>query len=75
MSTQKEKSESNQKKLIFNVSRIFQTLRHVLKELHIKVFLDIPIVRFHNGKIHLVRATLPNVEITRRSKSCRKGNC
>ena len=40
-----------------------------------KVFPDIPVVGFRNGKslkIHLVRAKLPNLEIKERSESCRK---
>ena len=59
----------------------------MLQELHIplapdqehkNIFLDIPIVRFRNGKNlnnHLVRAKLQNVEITGMSKSCGKRNC
>ena len=45
---------------------------------HKKVFQDIPVVEFHNGKSlkdHLVRAKLSNVELTGRSKSCGKENC
>ena len=45
---------------------------------HKKVFQDIPIAWFHSGKSlknHLVRAKLPNVEITWRSESCGKRNC
>ena len=43
-----------------------------------KVFQYIPVVSFRNAislKDHLVRAELPNVEITGRSESCGKGNC
>ena len=55
---------------------VFQNVRNILQELHIpltpdqthkKVFQDIPVVGFLNGKSlkdHLVRAKLPNVEIT-----------
>ena len=45
---------------------------------HKKDVHDISVVGFHNGKSlkdHLIRAKLPNVEITRRSESCEKGNC
>ena len=83
------KSESNQKKLTFNVTyySVFQNVRNILQELHLlltpdqkhkKVFQDIPVVVFRKGKIlkdHLIRAKLPNVEITGRSESWGKGNC
>ena len=86
---EKVKSESNQKKLTFNITYypVFQNVRNMLQELHIlltpdqehkKVFQDIPVVGFRNGKSlkdHLVRAKLPNVEIAGRSESCGKGNC
>ena len=45
---------------------------------HKKVFQDVPVVGFRNGKSlkdHLIRAKLPNVEIIERSGSCREGNC
>ena len=83
------KSESNQSKLTFNITNylVFQNVRNILQELHIlltpgeehkKVFQDIHVVGFRNGKSlkdHLVRAKLPNVETTGRSESCGKGNC
>ena len=86
---EKVKSESNQKKLTFNITYypVFQNVRNILQELHIlltpdqehkKVFQGIPVVGFRNGKSlkdHLVRAKLPNVEIAARSESCGKGNC
>ena len=43
-----------------------------------KAFQDIPVAGFCNGKSvkdHLIRAKLPNVEITGRSESCGKVNC
>ena len=40
-----------------------------------KVFQDIPHVKFCNGKSLKDRAILPNVEITGRSESCGKENC
>ena len=64
-----------------------QSARNILHELHIlltpekvhkKVFQNIPVVGCQKGKSlkdHLVRAKLPNVEITERSESCGKGNC
>ena len=86
---EKVKSESNQDKLTFNITYypVFQNVRHIIQELHIlltpdkghkKVSQYIAIVGFCNGrslKYHLVRAKLPNVEITGRSESCGKRNC
>ena len=86
---EKVKSESNQDKLTFNITYypVFQNVRNILQELHIlltpdkehkKVFQDILVVGFRNGKRlkdHLARAKLPNVEITGRSESCGKENC
>ena len=85
---EKVKSESDQNKLILNITYypVFQNVRNILQELHVlltpdqehrKVFQDIAVVRFHNDKSlkdHLVRAKLPNVETTERSESCGKGN-
>ena len=85
----KVKSESDQKKMTFNITYylVFQNLRNIFEELHIlltpdqehkNVFQDIPVVGFRNGKSlkdHLFRAKLPNVEIAGRSESCGKGNC
>ena len=85
---EKVKSESNQEKLIFNITYypVFQNVRNIFQELHIlltpdqehkKVFQDIPVVGFRNGKSlkdHLVRAKLPNVEIPGRSGTCGKRN-
>ena len=83
---EKVKSESDQKKLTFNITYypVFQNVRNILQELHIlltpdqEVFQDIPVVGFRNGKSlkdHLVRVKLPNVEIAGRSESCGTGNC
>ena len=86
---EKVKSESDQNKLTFDINYypVFQNLRNILQELHIlltpdkehkKVLQDIPAIGFRNGKSlkdHLVRVKLPNVEITRKSESCGKGNC
>ena len=77
------KSEPDQNKLTFNITYypVFQNVRNILQELHIlltpdkehkKVFQDIPVAGFGNGKSlkdHLVRAKLPTVEITGRSES------
>ena len=79
------KNNTSYNKLIYYP--VFQNVRNILQELHIlltpdqelkKVFQDIPVVGFGNGKSlkdHLVRAKLPNVEIAGRSESCGKGNC
>ena len=81
-------SELDQKKLTFNITyySVFQNVRNILQESHIlpaldqeykKVFRDITVVGFCNGKIfkdHLVKAKLPNVEILERSKPCWKRN-
>ena len=86
---EKLKLESDQKKLPFYITYYlaFQNVRNILQELHIlltpdlehkKVFQDIPVVGFCNGKSlkdHLVRAKLPNVEKIGRSESCGTGNC
>ena len=72
--------------LTFNINYYpdIQNVINVLQELHLlltpdqkhrKVLQDISAVGFHNGKSlkdHLVRAKLPNVEITGRSKSSGK---
>ena len=82
------KSESDPNKLTFNITYypVFQKERHILQELHIllkpdkerkKVFQDIPVVGFRNGKSlkdHLVRVKLLNVKITGRSESYQKEN-
>ena len=80
------KSESDQKKLTFDITHypVFQNVRNILQEWHILLTpdkehkKDIPVAGFRNGKSlkdHLVRAKLPNVNITGRSESCGKGNC
>ena len=83
------KTESNQKKLTFNITYypVFQNVRNILQELHIllildqehkKVFQNIPVARFRKSKglkDNLVRAKIPNVEITGMPESCGKGNC
>ena len=78
----KVKSEFDQNKLTFSLTYypVFQYVTNILQELHIlltpdqdqhkKVFQDIPVVGFSNGKSlkdHLLRAELPDIEITGRS--------
>ena len=86
---EKVKSESDQKKLTSNITSypVFQNVRNILQELYIiltldqvhkKVFQDIPVVGFRNGKSlkdHLVRAKLSNVETIGRLESSGKGKC
>ena len=86
---EKVKPESDQSKLTFHITYypVFQNVRNILQELHIlltpdqgnkTVFQDVSVVGFCNGKSlknHLVRAKLPNVEITGKSEACGKGNC
>ena len=60
-----------QKKNVRNISQELHILLTPDKE-HKKVFQDIPVAGFGNGKSlkdHLVRAKLPTVEITGRSES------
>ena len=85
----KVKSKANQNKLTFINTHylVFQNVRNILQELrilltpdkeHKKVFQDILVVGFRNGKSlkdQLVRAKLLNAEITGRSESCGKGKC
>ena len=86
---EKVKSESDQKKLTFNITYypVFQNVRNILQELHIlltpdeehkKILQDIPVVGFRDGKSLkdcYFRVKLRNVEIPGRSESCGKGNC
>ena len=85
----KVKSKADQNKLTFinTYYLVFQNVRNILQELrilltpdkdHKKVFQDILVVGFRNGKSlkdQLVRAKLLNAEITGRSESCGKGKC
>ena len=79
---QKVKSESDQKKLTFNITYylVFQDARNILQELHIlltpdqehkTVFQDNAVVRFRNGK----SLKDPNLETKGRFESCGKENC
>ena len=79
-------SESN---LTFNITYYpaFQNIRSILEELqillapdkeHKKVFPEVPIVRFRNGKSlkdYLMRAALPKVDNAGGSEPCGKGTC
>ena len=77
--SQNLKSESDQNKLTFNTAYypVFQNILLTPGKEHKKVFEDIPVVGFRNGKSlkdDFVRTKLPNGEITGRSESCGKGN-
>ena len=78
--SQNLKSESDQNKLTFNTAYypVFQNILLTPGKEHKKVFEDIPVVGFRNGKSlkdDFVRTKLPNGEITGRYESCGKGNC
>ena len=84
MKRNKEKSQGNDSKLIFNVTYqpMFRHLKSQLKELHIilasdedhkKVFAEVPnlgLKKNKNFKSHLVRATLPDINEVGRCKPC-----
>ena len=71
----------------FTYYPVFQNSRNILQELylllapdkeHKKVFPDVPVVGFRNGKSlkdYLVRATLPKPNETGRSEPCGKKTC
>ena len=86
---EKEKTETSEPKLTFNITYypVFQNIRNILQKLHLllasdkehrKVFPDVPVVGFRNGKSlkdYLVRATLPKANGTRRCEPCGKKTC
>ena len=86
---EKEKTEISEPKLTFNITYYpgFQNIRNTLQELHLllapdkehkKVFPDLPVVGFRNGKSlkdYLVRATLPKANEIGRCKPCGKKTC
>ena len=82
---EKEKTETSEPKLTFNIMYypVFQKIRNILQELHLllapdkehkKVFPDVPVVGFRNGKSlkDLVRAVLPKANETGRCEPCGK---
>ena len=78
---EREKTETSEPKLIFNITYIkYYTILLLLapdKE-HKKVFPDVPVVGFLNGKSlkdYLVRATLPKDNETGRCEPCWKKTC
>ena len=86
---EKEKQQRPEKKLTFNITYYpaFQNVRSIMEELHIlltpnkehkKVFPDVPVVGFRNGKSLkdcLVRAKLPKPEKSGRCEPCGKKTC
>ena len=84
-----EKAKTSEPRLTFNITYypVFQNIRNILQELHLllapdkehkKVFLDVPVVGFRNGKSLkdcLVRAALPKTNETGRCEPCRKKTC
>ena len=84
-----EAPRSSGQKLTFNITYypVFQNVRKILEELHIllapdkehkKVFPEIPVVGFSNGKSikdHLVRAVLPKLDKKGGSEPCGKKKC
>ena len=85
---EKEKQQMPEKKLTFNITYnpAFQNVRSIMEELHIlitpnkehKVFPDMPIVGFRNGKSlkdYLVRAKLSKLEESGRCEPCGEKTC
>ena len=84
---EREKTETSEPKLTFNITfyLVFQNIRNILQELHFllaldkehkKVFPDVPVVGFRNGKSlkdYLVRATPPKTN--ERCEPCGKKTC
>ena len=86
---EKANTRTFESKLTFNITYYpaFQNVRSILEELqillapdkeHKKVFPEVPIVRFRNGKSlkdYLMRAALPKVDNAGGSEPCGKGTC
>ena len=86
---EKEKQQMPEKKLTFSITYFpaFQNVRSIMEELHIlltpnkehkKVFPDVPVAGFRNGKNfkdYLVRAKLSKLEESGRCKPCGKKTC
>ena len=87
----KEDHKEKQEKITLNITYypIFSKAKRILQEIHLlltpdeahkKVFSDIPVVGFKNGKSlkdHLVRAVLPKIDVEGRSMPCggKKRSC
>ena len=88
---EKQKQQMSERKLTltFNTTYYpaFRNVRSIMEELHIlltpnkehkKVFPDVPVVGFRNGKSlkdYLVRAKLPKLDESRRCEPCGKKTC
>ena len=86
---EKEKQQIPEKKLIFNTTYYpaFQNVRRIMEELHVllppnkehrKVFSDMPVVGFHNGKSledYMVRAKLWKLKESGKCEPCGKKTC
>ena len=86
---EREKAKTSETKLTFNITYypVFQNVRNILQELHLllapdkehkKVFPDVPVAGFGNGKSlkdYLVRAALPKINETRRCEPCGRKTC
>ena len=85
---EKEKQQMSERKLTFNITyySTFRNVRSIMEELHIstpnkehkKVFPDVPVVGFRNGKSlkdYLVRAKLPKLDESGRCEPCGKKTC
>ena len=86
---EKEKQQMSEKNSTFNVTYYpaFQNVRSIMEQLHIlltpnkehkKVFPDVSVVGFQNGKSledYLVRAKLPNLDESGRCEPCGKKFC
>ena len=83
---EREKQQMSEQKLRFNITYYpaFQNVRVIMEELHIlltlnkehkKVFPNVPVIGFRNGKSlkdFLVRATLPELNGSGRCEPCGK---
>ena len=86
---EREKSVTSEPKLTFDITYdpVFQNIKNILQELHLllapdkehkKVFSDVPVVGFRNGKSLkdcLVTATLPKTNETGRDEPCGTKTC
>ena len=86
---EKEKQQLSEKKLTFNITYypVFRNVMSIMEELHIllipnkehkKVFSDVPVVGFQNGKglkDYLLRAKLPKLDESGRCEPCGKKTC
>ena len=86
---EREKAATSEPKLTFNTNYypVFQNNRNILEELHLllvpdeehtKVFPNVPVVGFRNGKNlkdYFVRALLPRTNETVRCEPCGKKTC